>query len=173
MNIFWLDKNLEKCAKYHCDKHVVKMCLEYAQILCSALHLNNYKKPEELYRLTHRNHPCVLWAAKSIHNWDYLMSLLVELNKEYKYRYNKKENHKSANKMFSLDSILIINTFGEKWEKNIKPPMCIEDDCKSNDLIESYRKYYLKYKLSFATWKNREKPFWVKNYLVKESLDEK
>jgi len=28
MNIFLLDKNPEKCAKYHCDKHVVKMILE-------------------------------------------------------------------------------------------------------------------------------------------------
>jgi hypothetical protein len=34
MNIFFLDFDTEKCAKYHCDKHVVKMILETAQLLC-------------------------------------------------------------------------------------------------------------------------------------------
>lgn len=33
MNIFWLDNDLRQCAIAHCDKHVVKMCVEYAQIL--------------------------------------------------------------------------------------------------------------------------------------------
>jgi hypothetical protein len=28
MNIFFLDFDTNKCAKYHCDKHVVKMILE-------------------------------------------------------------------------------------------------------------------------------------------------
>ena len=33
MNIFVLDDDIEKCARYHCDKHVVKMILESAQML--------------------------------------------------------------------------------------------------------------------------------------------
>ena len=36
MNIFHLDKNPIKCALYHCDKHVVKMILETAQMLSTA-----------------------------------------------------------------------------------------------------------------------------------------
>ena len=36
MNIFYLDENPKKCAKYHCDKHVVKMIIEYAQLLSTA-----------------------------------------------------------------------------------------------------------------------------------------
>jgi len=28
MNIFFLDTDTKQCAKYHCDKHVVKMILE-------------------------------------------------------------------------------------------------------------------------------------------------
>ena len=36
MNIFYLDKNPKIAAQMHCDKHVVKMVLEYAQILSTA-----------------------------------------------------------------------------------------------------------------------------------------
>ena len=36
MNIFYLDTNPALCAEYHCDKHVVKMIIEYAQMLSTA-----------------------------------------------------------------------------------------------------------------------------------------
>ena len=36
MNIFYLDSDPTKCAKYHNNKHVVKMILETAQLLCGA-----------------------------------------------------------------------------------------------------------------------------------------
>jgi len=37
MNLFYLDKDLDKCAEYHVDKHVNKMILEAAQLLCTAI----------------------------------------------------------------------------------------------------------------------------------------
>ena len=43
MNIFVLDYNPQVAAEYHCDKHVVKMILESAQILC-AVHRKVYLK---------------------------------------------------------------------------------------------------------------------------------
>ena len=36
MNIFYLHEKPEVCAKMHCDKHVVKMIIEYAQMLSTA-----------------------------------------------------------------------------------------------------------------------------------------
>ena len=36
MNIFALDNDPETAAKYACDKHVVKMCTESAQLLSTA-----------------------------------------------------------------------------------------------------------------------------------------
>ena len=36
MNIFYLHKDPEVSAKMHCDKHVVKMIIEYAQMLSTA-----------------------------------------------------------------------------------------------------------------------------------------
>lgn len=39
MNIFYLDGDVTKAAQYHCDKHVVKMVLETAQILCTGIYI--------------------------------------------------------------------------------------------------------------------------------------
>ena len=33
MNIFYLDNDPVKSAELHCDKHVVKMIIEYAQLM--------------------------------------------------------------------------------------------------------------------------------------------
>ena len=35
MNIFILDNDINKCAENHVDKHIVKMRLESAQMLCT------------------------------------------------------------------------------------------------------------------------------------------
>ena len=37
MNLFYLDEDLDKCAEYHVDKHIVKMPLEVAQIMCTTI----------------------------------------------------------------------------------------------------------------------------------------
>ena len=79
MNIFYLDEDTEICAQYHCDKHVVKMILEYAQILCTVLHELGQEAP---YRPTHRNHPCTVWARESLDNWIWLRALCQALNQE-------------------------------------------------------------------------------------------
>ena len=36
MNIFYLDRDVRKCAQMHLDKHVVKMIIEYAQLMSTA-----------------------------------------------------------------------------------------------------------------------------------------
>ena len=36
MNIFYLSSDPKACAEDHCDKHVVKMIIEYAQLLSTA-----------------------------------------------------------------------------------------------------------------------------------------
>ena len=41
MNLFYLDEDLDKCAEYHVDKHIVKMPLEAAQLLCTAVWIDH------------------------------------------------------------------------------------------------------------------------------------
>ena len=46
MNIFFLDENPVLAAHYHCDKHVPKMIVEYAQLMCTAHRLIDGKPYE-------------------------------------------------------------------------------------------------------------------------------
>ena len=72
MNIFILDLDPQSCAEAHCDKHVVKMILETAQLLSSALWITGVEAP---YRLTHKNHPCAIWTRESLDNYMWLCQL--------------------------------------------------------------------------------------------------
>lgn len=79
MNIFVLDDDIEKCAEYHTDKHVVKMILESAQMLCTAVWSMGVEAP---YKDTHKNHGCNVWVRKSLSNWLWLRDLTTALNDE-------------------------------------------------------------------------------------------
>ena len=77
MNIFVLDDNIEHCATYHCDKHVVKMTLETAQLLCSP-----FNQGDSPYRRTHYNHPCAIWTRESAGNYEWLYKHTVIITAE-------------------------------------------------------------------------------------------
>ena len=158
MNIFILDKDVKKCAQYHCDKHVVKMILETAQLLCSAHHVTGGTAP---YKLSHKNHPCAIWTRASLSNYLYLCDLGLELCKEYTYRYGKR--HKSQD----VIEWCLINKPDIHDVDFTAPPLAMGDEFKiGNDVIESYRNYYREAKKGFANWKNREIPEWYQTEMA-------
>ena len=70
MNIFVLDYDTKTCAQMHCDKHCVKMILETAQLLCGVHHMINPTSTLQVpYKLSHRNHPCSIWARECLENY--------------------------------------------------------------------------------------------------------
>jgi hypothetical protein len=151
MNIFVVENDPVLAAQVLCDKHIVKMPLETAQILCSAHWINQGTAP---YRLTHKNHPCVKWAALNYGNYVWLVQHGLALCEEYTARYNRR--HKCQDVI--------------EWAKTNRPscivdgsltphPQCMHDDCKTDNTVEAYRNYYRKYKQHVATWK-RNKPDW-------------
>jgi len=185
MNLFYLDEDLEKCAQYHVDKHVSKMILEAAQIICTNLtvdhlfgdlpgklnseqnkKLSDFRKeqkelPQEdrlfMYLPTMQNHPSTIWARSSLENFYWTHCYAHALAEEYRYRYGK------AHKSF--------------WEVINKLPdpkhmvdrgfttfgLAMPDQLKDYDNpIESYRMYYMLDKATFASWKHRDKPDWWK-----------
>ena len=151
MNIFFLDFDTKKCAEYHCDKHVVKMILETAQLLCGVHWVAESEAP---YKLSHKNHPCAIWSRESLSNYLYLCDLGLELCKEYTYRYGKR--HKSQDVIeWCLSNKPNINDIGFTT-----PPKAMPDEYKVDDVIESYRNYYRGAKSGFAVWKNRPTPEW-------------
>jgi hypothetical protein len=163
MNIFFLDENPKLSAQYHVDKHVVKMILETAQLLCSVHHMTDqvtYKYPTSTlqvpYKLSHKNHPCAIWVRESLSNYLYLCELGLELGKEYTYRYGKK--HKSI----EVIEWCIVNKPNIPDIGFTKPAMAMPDEFKVDSVVESYRNYYMGAKKELASWKKREKPLWFR-----------
>ncbi len=155
MNIFFLDWDVEKNAQYHCDKHVVKMILETAQLLCGVHHVTAHDTAHVPYKLSHKNHPCSIWARDSMSNYLYLCEIGLALCEEYTYRYGKR--HKSQEVIeWCLMNKPQIQDIGFTT-----PPKAMPDEYKTEDVIESYRKYYLGAKKTFLTWKERKVPEWV------------
>jgi len=159
MNIFILDLDPKLCAMYHCDKHVIKMILEHAQMLCTAHNLSGSTTP---YKTTHKNHPCSIWVRESLENYNWLVEMTHYLNEEYKSRYNKKVNHKSYDLLLSLKKPDFLPKIGITTIALAMP-----DKYKiENNPVESYRNYYIGEKQAFATWKNfNTHPDWFKNIL--------
>lgn len=89
MNIFVTDKCYKLCAQSLDDKRVIKMILETAQLLSTAVYINSGNKYEDLYKPTHIKHPCTIWAAKTRGNWIWLYNYLKALCKEYNFRYGR------------------------------------------------------------------------------------
>jgi len=153
MNIFILDENIEQCARYHCDQHVVKMILESVQMLCTALNKKGFATP---YRSTHARHPCVLWVEDSYDNFCWLRDLALALNAEYRYRFERGTDHKSIAVLDEIAPITYpsrgLTTFAQAMPDEYKVP---------GDAVAAYRRFYVGEKLEFAKWTRRELPGWI------------
>lgn len=158
MNLFYLDKDLKKCAEYHIDAHCNKMILEAAQMLCTAVNLNGGTTE---YKTTHVNHPTSVWVRQSVYNFIWTFEYGYELCKEYTYRTGKM--HKTQ--------VVLENC---SWKYNYLPKiestpfvLSMPDQYKTNCPIESYRNYYLSEKRynkngkNMFKWTKREVPHWV------------
>jgi hypothetical protein len=153
MNIFVLDTQIDKCARYHCDQHVVKMILESVQLLCTALNKKGFATP---YKSTHQNHPCVLWVEESYSNFVWLQKLTIALNKEYQYRYKTGKSHKSMAVLPEIAACryedIGLTPFAQAMPEQYKIP---------GDAVAAYRAFYRGEKMHFARWTRRRIPQWL------------
>jgi len=154
----------------HNDKHLVKMILEYAQLLSTAhrvldgtptvsvgktgrkqtRYIIGDSRDDILYSATHINHPSAVWARQSDKNYDWLFRLFQDLMTEYTYRYGKV--HACSKLELHLANI----------PKNIpqkpftEPTPAMPDDLKvPGNSIASYRNYYIHNKTHLASWKGK------------------
>src|SRR6056300_427735 len=113
MNLFILDKDPVKAAQLQCDKHVVKMVLESAQMLSTAhrvldgkltkipsksgktmvKHWKLDQHDDIIYKAVHVGHPCTVWTMESNNNYNWHYVHFQALAEEFEYRYGKQ--HKS------------------------------------------------------------------------------
>jgi len=186
MNIFYLDNEPKTCAQMHLDKHVVKMILEYAQLLSTAHRildgtqyealtnagrkiqrwkLDDHNLETLLFKASHVNHPSGIWCRANVQNYMWLAELLEETCVEYTFRYGKVHSVEQSGLMQALKNNfprnLPIGPFTE-------PTPAMPVDCKiPGDSLASYHKYYLEKKRLFAKWTNRPMPLWFADGLNK------
>lgn len=153
MNIFVLDNEIELCAQYHCDQHVVKMILESVQMLCTALNKKGHLTP---YKSTHVKHPCVLWVEQSYSNFMWLTELTRELNKEYRYRFKKDKDHKSMSVLSVIEGIQFEDVGLTEFAQAMPEQYKIKGDA-----VSAYRQFYRAEKMGFAKWSKRPMPMWL------------
>jgi hypothetical protein len=173
MNLFILSWIQREIAEYMMDKHVAKILLEAVQMLCSAKRVLDPedKINDKLYKLAHKNHPVTIWCRTSKENFIWVLDLIDELHKEWKYRYGHPET--KVHKSYLVALILRENIpSDEKFEEKgiTRFALAMPDEYKCEDPIESYRKYYMSpEKQRIATWKKkRAKPDW---YLQPVDID--
>jgi len=152
MNIFVLDTNPTTAAKMQCDKHVVKMVLESAQLLCSP-----FEPGTAPYKRTHYNHPCAKWVRENESNYCWLLNHAWALAAEYYWRYKKV--HKSLSVIDWCDA--------NRYKLNLPKENCspfaqaMPAIYKNPDAVVAYRAYYIGDKSKIARWnKGRPKPDW-------------
>lgn len=157
MNIFVVDACPIVAAQSLCDVHVVKMTLETAQILSTVRSLAG-TIDERLYKPTHANHPCTLWARDSKANYQWLYSHFVGLADEYQHRYNKV--HKSFQK---LEEILSQPPLSLSDSSMSPFAQAMPDECKRGCAVNAYRVYYLLKSRTMPrfNYTNRTKPEWL------------
>ena len=185
MNIFVLNKNAILAARDHCDKHVVKMVLESAQMLCTAHWLgwkrmlepdtNGFKRGQlqawlqenvptglqPAWKMTHASHPCTQWAAHSWGNYMWLSQHGMELCREYENRYGRE--HKVHDVHRWLTRVVPPSFEGSSIVVTDTTPFVAvmpEKYKVVGDPVQSYRNYYRGEKSSFARWKNGNIPSW-------------
>jgi len=185
VNIFYTNHNPVTCAQDHCSKHSVKMILEYAQLLSTAHRVldgvqyidtssgrkikrwklgNSYENI--LYKATHINHPSAVWVRKSYENYAWLHSLLVELCKEYTYRYGKIHKCESSGLVDKLSYCPINIPVGVFTEPT---PAMPTKYIVPGDSITSYRNYVRDGKPHLHSWKNRPVPAFINEEYDNES----
>ena len=152
MNIFVLDLDPTRAAKFHKDKHVVKMVLETTQLLSTAI---PYLEPTRIrpYKPTHINHPCSVWTRLCTGNYYWLWRLGQELCKEYTRRYDR--THLCERHINNLALNSPVTMMSPSFSQ------CMPDQYKCRSVVAAYRSYYMGEKRDIATWKT-ETPYWWK-----------
>lgn len=183
MNIFILSNDPVEAAQLQCDKHVVKMIVESAQMLSTAHRMldgevtlkpsksgrrmvKHYELLDDMeadltyYKAVHYNHPCTVWTMESSENYRWHWEHFKALGEEYKYRYGKDHAtiQKLLNPLWTLPKNIPIGPLTP-----FRLAMQSNPECMFDDPVKSYRAFYKTKQDRFKmVWTNRNVPEWFK-----------
>lgn len=172
MNRFLIEHHTDAIAKSLCDKHIVKMPLEEAQMLCTSIrhHAPEYADKHELYKAVHQKHPCTLWAMETRANFVFAFNLYTAMLQEFTHRYGKFHgagNPSTTNPLARPEHIIAARKYIPEGPLTAHP-QCFSghDDCKTDEQwpIDAYRAFYKVDKAAFAKWEygGRQMPHWMR-----------
>jgi len=141
------------------------MLLESAQMLCTALDLRGFGFPD-MYRPTHQGHPCTVWAAETLTNYEWLASHAFSLSEEYSCRTGKVHaSHGTIEHCFALREGI---PEGELTDF----PNCTPH--KDMPTLPAYRLTMIEKwesDVRIPVWSHREPPYWATAKIRYHRLD--
>ncbi len=184
MNIFTTNDCPVVSAQEMWDKHVVKMIVEYAQLMSTAhrvldgkeyegrtkanRRIKRWKHPnvvleDLLYKASHIKHPSGLWCRETTGNYKWLYDHFAAACKEYTHRYGRihltevKLQHVFKNPPKNLPE-------GPRTEFAVA--IAANQTCRQLSWFEELSvvdkyKQYIRCDKPFAKWTKRKKPSWV------------
>ena len=183
MNIFAVADCPVESAQSLCDKHVVKMITESAQMLSTAHRILDGKldmrpsvsgkrlvqywqlpdaREDILMKAVHPSHPCTVWTMQSVANYIWHYQHWKALCIEYRFRYGKTHSTETLLTDVLRDAPRNIN-----YNKSLTPfalamthePQCIHE----GEPVRSYQEYYQTKQDRFKmVWTRRQIPEWFK-----------
>ena len=166
MNIFLTDPDPHTCAVWLDDVRVSKMTLETAQLLSTTCNLLLPGHTWDLYKTTHMNHPCALFARKNLSNFNWLVEHGLCLAAEFDRRFG--HAHKSEQIIILCHRVLncaasIDLEYTKGWARG---PLTFSFNCSGYDTGDIYRDYQLRMcekwdsDIRRPQWKRRQRPHW-------------
>ena len=186
MNIFVLDNNPTIAAQLQCDKHVVKMIVESAQMLSTAHRVldgklyydlsSNGRKiarfhldDETYYKAVHMNHPSTKWTCETVENYNWHYKHFIALCGEYTFRYGKV--HATETRLSKLLATPPKNIPSGKLTP-FKLAMKANPECIKECPVESYQRYYATKVDRFKmVWSKRQVPEWFIKYVGENEIN--
>lgn len=186
MNIFALSDDTTEAARSHLDRHVVKMIIEYAQLLSTAhrvldgasTDLQRQNGKIKTVRLLKGESAVLIDDKLQIHDpqcysathqnhpsaiWaretssNYLWLANLFRECSKEYTHRYKRQHATFEKH---GTFLMVPPKNITVGSRTKFPQAMPEEFKDEDSIRAYQNYYLGPKAAFARWTNRTPPTW-------------
>ncbi|UCM93089.1 pyrimidine dimer DNA glycosylase/endonuclease V [Candidatus Tisiphia endosymbiont of Melanophora roralis] len=155
------------------NKRVLKMIVESAQLLSTAIFCNSQIVYPDIYKPTHLKHPCTIWASSNRNNWFWLSEHLIALCHEYTHRYHKKhKTQQLISNLLKYSSHLIDDNNMTPFVNCTKSDYLQIDFSNHSNTFKAYQQYLtVKWNNDIIKpkWTNRSIPKWytqeyIQNY---------
>lgn len=159
MNLFVPSPIIETSVEALDDKRVVKMVLETAQVLSTAIRVHDSETTMPVYKMTHKNHPVSIWVRTTSDNYKFTLDYFIKICNEYTYRFGK--IHKSESLLpYFVEFYKVLATSSTPV---VQTPFANCTEFKTDEVHTAYKKTltnkWINDKIT-PRWTRRDKPIW-------------